>query len=107
MTISVISRFDDGVVLFADSRATYNPADEPGYHDALQKPIHLDKRIALAYAGDAHAAAAVIHEIRKAIARNSRLRSIRYLKLRVGRIARLAYGALRTTAPTLASLAGC
>lgn len=95
MTVVVATRFSDGALLIADSRATWVGGDAEVHQDELQKIVYISKRIALAYAGDVRAAAVLIQAIRQAIKRDAKLLAIRLLVDHLPRIARFYFKELK------------
>jgi len=89
MTMAAGCAFHDGVVLIADSRATWVSAGgEHHFDDRLQKILHLSPKLAVGYAGNVALAGTTVQALRKAIAKNPRLEIPRRMAQELPRVAR-------------------
>lgn len=93
MTILAGFQFDNGVVILADSRATWvSQLGSPlHFQDELQKLLPLDNRIAIGYAGDVQGANLIINELKRRMRRKERLRALQKLASEIPRIAKHYY----------------
>lgn len=84
-------RFQNGAVIIADSRVTWETSKTNIYSDRMQKILYLTKRLAIAFAGRVDLAKDVVNEIRKCIGKNPELRNPRKLSVEISLIIRSYY----------------
>lgn len=91
MTMVVGCRFQNGVVIIADSRVTWETSKTNIYSDSAQKILYLSKRLAIAFAGRVDLAKDVVNEIRKRIGKNPKLRNPKKLSVEISRVTHFYY----------------
>jgi hypothetical protein len=90
MTMIAACRFDEGAIVIADSRATWRGKEE-FYQDQLQKILSLGPKTAICFAGDVRAAGLIVHQLRKRIVQNPRLKFLRKLAAETPRLLKHYY----------------
>lgn len=91
-------RFRDGGVLLADSRCTWEVRGRTSrlYQDSLQKILYLDKKLAIAYAGDVAAAGLIVRHLRERLRAKPQLRCVEKLAAYLPRLAKHHYSRYRS-----------
>ena len=94
MTMVVGCHFPEGIVLIADSRASWIEGEESPdtvYQDILQKILPLAEGIVIGFAGDVKCALAVMSHIHERVRSTTKLRNIRILGTELSRHAKNYY----------------
>jgi len=91
MTMIAACHFQNGAVIIADSRVTWDLPDGRVLSDRAQKILPLGSKLAIAFAGNVDVAERIVREVRKRLAKNARLRIPDKLALYLPRVARHFY----------------
>ena len=90
MTMVIGCHFPEGVVLLADSRASWvegEKSQDTIYQDTLQKILPLAEGMVIGFAGDVACALAVMSHVHENVSTTPKLRNIRILGTELGRYA--------------------
>lgn len=91
MTMVAGCRFQDGVVIIADSRVTWERSTTNIYSDSAQKILFLERWLTVAFAGNVDLANHIVREICKRMGEDSRLKNPRNLSTKLSRTAKFYY----------------
>lgn len=89
MTIVVGAKFQDGMIVLSDSRATlsFSPSTEGStHHDEAQKLFPLTKNIVIGFAGNINSFVKIASEIRKKISKDKKLQHVSILGSKLQKI---------------------